>query len=217
MVSATPSAQANPASILLSAPASTASVNSFAQQLATTLEQYLSQSRNGSQLELDIQPASGPSTEQDSSSSQFLITVRTPLSVDPNSSAASQTPSSLSQAASTPADEYVQVPFGNSMINSAYACNRTGAPARRDGGMPPAAILQQDKVSAAGDPMAGQTIQGTNHNWDDLTQDQQLAYIYAMNYGVPGSQTMQAYLDANVGQHIMANAPCKHPMMFGNA
>jgi len=31
-------------------------MNSFAQQLSAALEQYLSQSQNGSQLELDIQP-----------------------------------------------------------------------------------------------------------------------------------------------------------------
>jgi len=217
MVSATSGTQANGANILLSAPASTASVNSFAEQLAATLEQYLNQSRNGSQLEVDIQSAPPSSTEQGSSSGQFLVTVRTPQSLDPNSSAASQTPSPLSQAGLTPADEYVQVPFGNSMITVPTLATELARQHAAMAVMTPAAILQQDQLAAAGDPMAGQTIQGTNHNWDDLTQDQQLAYIYAMNYGVPGNQTMQDYLDANVGPHIRANAPCTHPTMFGNA
>src|SRR5215471_1556225 len=147
MVSATSGTHGNPANILLSAPASTTSVNSFAQQLAASLEQYLNQSRNGSQLEVDIQSALGTSTEQGSSTGQFLITVRTPQSIDPNSSATGPAPPPSSQADSTQANEYVQVAFGNSMITvptlAAELARQHAAMAVRT----PAAILQQDKVS----------------------------------------------------------------------
>ena len=83
--------------------------------------------------------------------------------------------------------------------------------------MSPAAILNQDKVAQAGDPMSGTTIQGTNMKWDDLTQDQQLAYIYAMDYGLPSGQTMQDYLNANLGPQAMWNAPYSDPTLFGNS
>ena len=80
----------------------------------------------------------------------------------------------------------------------------------------PAQIVNQDQGAMAGDPMSGQTIQGTNMKWDDLTQNQQLAYIYASNYGLPAGQNMQDYLNSNFGPHIMANAPCNNPMLFSN-
>ena len=83
--------------------------------------------------------------------------------------------------------------------------------------MTQAAILNQDLVSQAGDPMAGQTVLGTSMKWDDLTQDQRVAYMYATNVGLPQGQSMQPYLEANVGPEIMANAPSNNPMLFGTA
>jgi hypothetical protein len=83
--------------------------------------------------------------------------------------------------------------------------------------MTQAAILNQDLVSQAGDPMAGQPVPGTNLNWDDLTQDQRLAYTYAANIGLPQGQSMQQYLESNFGPRIMANAPSNNPTLFGTA
>jgi hypothetical protein len=185
-------------------------MNSFAQQLSAALEQYLSQSQNGSQLELDIQPASG----QNSGSGQFLVTVKTAQTAAPSAVASGS--GSAPQAAPTPLDNYVQVPFGSSTITVPSLAAELARQNAMMAETTPAQILQEDALSAAGDPMTGQTIPGTNLNWDNLTQDQQLVYIYAMNYGLPSGQTMQDYLNANIGPHIMANAPSKNPTLFGN-
>jgi hypothetical protein len=52
---------------------------------------------------------------------------------------------------------------------------------------------------------------------DELTQDQQLAYLQATNYGLPSGQTRQDYLTANLGPKEMWNAPYSNPTMFGNS
>ena len=69
--------------------------------------------------------------------------------------------------------------------------------------MSPAAILNQDAVTQAGDPMSGVTILGTNMKRDDLTQDQQLAYLYATNYGLPSGQDDEGLSPANLGPKEM--------------
>src|SRR5215813_936310 len=74
MVNAT-SASA-PTSLLLTAPAAKAnssnSIDSFAQQLAQTLEGYINQASDSSSIEIDITPK----TSQDPGARQFLVTVK---------------------------------------------------------------------------------------------------------------------------------------------
>lgn len=203
----------------------TASVSTipFMQQIETVLEKYLNQSGNPSALKIEIQPA--PS--QNSGTRQFLVTIQPPAAVSGSSEklAAATEPLALAPTApapaqgnvsATPPQNYVNVPFGNGVstvptlaveLAAQYAMMQSPMMTR-------AAILNQDKVSAAGDPMAGQTVQDTTLKWDDLTQAQQLAYMYASNYGLPQGQTMQQFLEANVGPHIMANAPSTNPMLF---
>lgn len=226
MVSATNAAQlSSVADTLFSATPSTTtpsvSSSSFMQQLEAALEQYMSQSGNGTQLQINIQPAQS----QDSGASQFLVTVSTPSSAPASTStpttptSATDTSATSAPAASDPPPAYVSVPFGNGFSTVPTLATEL---AQQDAMMEstmmtPAAILNQDQVSQAGDPMAGQTVADTNLNWDDLTQDQRVAYMYATNVGLPQGQTMTQYLESNMGPSIMANAPSDDPTLFGTA
>ncbi|MBV8846583.1 MAG: hypothetical protein JO307_27575 [Bryobacterales bacterium] len=221
MVSRTGSTQTDSvANIPLNQPVSTASTDSFAQQLAATLQQYLNPSQNGSpngsQVELDIQPASGQG-----SADGYIVTVKTvpgtPAAAAVESAAQPSTIQSTQPGSTaSPADGYVQVPFGAGNITVPSLATELAWQNAASVMLTPAQILNQDQVSLAGDPMAGQTIHGTNLKWDDLTQNQQLAYIYASDYGLPAGQTIQDYLTANYGPHIMANAPSNNPYLFSN-
>ena len=204
---------------LFSGTTSAASATSFAQQLAATLAQYLGQS-NASAVQIDIQPETSQNSGSSSGGGQYLVTATTP---QPSASAPSESsapaadnanPSGASQGAP---EGYVTIPFGNSTTTVPTLATELANEAAYGAVMSPAAILNQDKVTQAGDPMSGTTIQGTNMKWDDLTQDQQLAYIYAMDYGLSSGQTMQDYLNANLGPQAMWNAPYSDPTMFGSS
>ncbi len=127
--------------------------------------------------------------------------------------------SAQAAAASAPQEDFVTVPFGTSYSTvPTLATELANQDAMMQSPMmTQAAILNQDLVSQAGDPMAGQPVLGTNLKWDNLTQDQRVAYMYATNVGLPQGQSMQQYLEANVGPKIMANAPCNNPTLFGTA
>jgi hypothetical protein len=73
------------------------STSSFTDQLAAAVEEYLAQSGNNSNLEIDIQKTQS----QDSGTSQFLVTVKNPDSA-PQASAAAPAPAPTAQA--VPAD-----------------------------------------------------------------------------------------------------------------
>jgi hypothetical protein len=193
------------------------SSDSFTQQLEAALEQYLKQSGSNTQLEINIQP----SQSQESGSSQFLVTVTQQPATTPSGpvSAPPSTASSAPTTLDTPPDQFVTVPFGNGFSNVPTLASElaTQDAMMESTMMTPAAILNQDLVSQAGDPMAGQPVPDTNLNWDELTQDQRVAYMYAANVGLPQGQTMQQYLESNVGPSIMANAPSNDPTLFGTA
>ncbi|SRR5579883_2840558 len=213
------SAGALPSPVALSQnTSSAASTASFAQQIEAALEQYLGQAGIGSGVEIDIQPQGS----QASGEGQFLVTVK-PQAASPSSAAlgplekSTPLPTSGSPSPVTPQPApqgYQSVPFGSGTTMVPMLATEIARQNAMMAVMSPEAILNQDKVSAAGDPMSGQTINGTDLKWDDLTQDQQLAYIYAMNYGLPQGQSMQAYLEANFGPKIMANAPSTNPTLF---
>jgi hypothetical protein len=207
------------AQTLLSARTPSVSSSSFAQQLEAALEQFMGQSGNGSHLEIDIRPAAGT---QSSGASQFLVTVTTaPAAVSPAPAGipSAAAASSVAAASSAPAaSDTAQVTFGNSTITipslSAEIANQDRN--LRSPLMTPDAILGEDQCEQEC-PWAQQPIDGTNLKWDDLTQDQQLAIGYGADWGYPAGQTMQQYLDAHVGPHIMANAPANNPYLFGNS
>ena len=220
-----------PAGILPPGTTSSLSSSSFAQQIESALEGYFGSAGNASALTINIQPVTG----QNSGSGQFLVTV-TPSAADISSAPVSLEPVTPPSPTPTPAggtgdnggaaqtpppdappSGYQNVPFGSGYTTVPTLATELARQNAMMAMMSPAAILNQDKISAAGDPMAGKSIDGTTLNWDDLTQDQQLAYIYAMNYGLPQGQTMQTYLDSNLGPKVMANAPSTNPTLFGNA
>jgi hypothetical protein len=225
---------ANGANTIFSGVTSSASATSFAQQLATALEQYLGQAGNGSQLEIDIQPAAcqdSATGRQDSAAGQYVVTVTTPQSS--SSTGVSATSTSSTSTSSTSADAtltqdtsiesqesgMVTIPFGTGTTTvptlATELANFNTEAANMN--LSSAQILAEDALTEQGDPLAGMTIPGTNLSWENLTQDQQVAYMYAMDYGMPAGQSMQDYLDANVGPQTMANAPNADPTMFGTS
>jgi len=78
---------------------STGSVDSFAQQLMTAIEGYLSNSSKGSQLEIDIQ---GPQGQNSGNNSQFVVTLTNTGGDSPAASTATATPAVTTPAVSTP-------------------------------------------------------------------------------------------------------------------
>jgi hypothetical protein len=186
MVSASGGAQfSSVADNLFSATTPSVSSSSFSQQLEAALEQFLKQSSNGGQLEINIQP----SQSQVSGASQFLVTV-TGQPTEPSAPVTPPTPvavpvpapaTALTASPSAPQEDFVTVPFGNSYSTvPTLATELANQDAMMESPMmTQAAILNQDLVSQAGDPMAGQPVSGTNLMWNDLTQDQRVAYMYA--------------------------------------
>jgi hypothetical protein len=212
MISATGAASSvNPLDSIFKTQTSTTAISSFAQQLAATLEQYLNSSENGSQIEIDIQPASGADSE-----GGLVVTVKSPAAPGVASpEVSSQVPDSA--AGSDFYNEYVTIPWGTgTTVVPTLSAQLTRLHAQMLQ-QTPAEILAGEKIAEAGDPMAGTTIQGTNLKWDDLTQYQRIAFIYATDYGLPAGQTMDNYLKSNYGPHIMANAPSSNPLRFGSA
>ena len=111
---------------------------------------------------------------------------------------------------------YEEVPFGNSfstiptlateLANYNKSCSMMAK-------INPGAL--SSTAGQAGDPMYGVQVPGTTLNWDDLTQNQQLAYQHAMNSGLPAGQSMSDFLAANVGPSAWWNASYAKPDMFG--
>jgi hypothetical protein len=231
---------ANGANTIFSGVTSSAPTTSFAQQLATALEQYLGQAGNGTQLEIDIQPAASQDSatgRQDSATGQYVVTVTTPQSssstgisaTSTSSTSTSSTTTSSTGADATPATQdtssenqesgMVTIPFGTGTTTvptlATELANFNTEAANMN--LSSSQILAEDALTEQGDPFAGMTIPGTNLSWENLTQNQQVAYMYAMDYGMPAGESMQDYLAANVGPQTMANAPNADPTMFGTS
>jgi len=111
---------------------------------------------------------------------------------------------------------YENVPFGLSsttmptLATELAAFNKSNAMMAQ---INPAAL--SNASGQAGDPMNGVQVPGTSLNWNDLTQNQQLAYQHAMLSGIPGGQSMSDFLAANVGPSAWWNASYSNPNMFG--
>jgi hypothetical protein len=235
MVLATGGAQnSNASAILLRTTTPSISSASFAQQLAAALEQYLGQPGNGSNLEIDIQP----SQSQNSGGSQFLVTVKSSTAAP---AAALTAPPAGTQAPLAPAPAtltataggrasaagsasqippappgFDNVPFGSS-FSTVPALDAQLAAFNKENDI--LAKINPDCLSTVaaqlGDPMAGQGLPGTNLKWNDLTQDQQLAYQHAQLCGLPQGQSMDQFLAAYVGPAEWWNASYANPNMFG--
>jgi hypothetical protein len=225
---------ANAADTLFSGVTSPASTTSFAQQLATSLEQYLSQAGNGSQRELDIQPAGRQDSatgQQESATGQYVVTVTTAQSsssTGTSSTSTSSTSTCATGADATPTQNTSSESQGGGTVTTPFGPGNGTVPTlatelanfnteAANMNLSSAQILAEDALTESGDPLAGMTIPGTNLSWENLTQDQQVAYMYAMDYGMPANQSMQDYLAANVGPQTMANAPNADPTMFGTS
>lgn len=214
------------AQTLLSTTTSSVTGSSFLQQLESVLEQYLGQSGKGSGVEIDIQPTGS----QNPGASQFLVTVTAgnPASTGSTpqpSGAASTPPGAPASGAAAPggadasSSDPVQVNIGGG--GTAMVPTLAWEIANQDQHMSnplmtPDAIMNEDQGELL-DGRAQQLVPGTNLKWDDLTQDQQLAYSYGVDYGFPSGMTVQQFLDAYVGPSIMANAPANNPTLFGNS
>ncbi|HEY4363311.1 MAG TPA: hypothetical protein VGN17_20255 [Bryobacteraceae bacterium] len=113
-------------------------------------------------------------------------------------------------------DGYENVPFGLSsttmptLATELSAFNKSNSMLAQ---INPGAL--SNTAAQAGDPMYGVQVPGTSLNWNDLTQNQQLAYQHAMLSGLPAGQSMSDFLAANVGPSAWWNASYASPNMFG--
>ncbi len=134
---------------------------------------------------------------------------------------ATLTPVESTPIQTTPADGsapagYENVPFGNSftamptLVAELTESNRVNAMM---------AQINPDSLSTtmaqAGDPMYGTSVPGSSMKWNDLTENQQLAFQHACLSGLPPGQTMDQFLAANVGPSAWWNASYASPNMFG--
>lgn len=69
---------------------------------------------------------------------------------------------------------------------------------------PQQVAFQLANASGTGGGAATATVPGTNLTFGDLTQTQQLAYQYGVDYGT-GGQSMQDFLNANAGPNLPWN------------
>jgi hypothetical protein len=120
MVSSTTGAQAAGAVSPISIPSQSAknSTNSFAQQLAASLESYLNQAGIGSGLEIDI----NPTQSQNSGERQFTVTIKDPsaMASNPASPAAAATVTTNPAASSSPATPNSVVTVGSTGLTADF-------------------------------------------------------------------------------------------------
>ena len=231
------------AAILLRTTTPAISSTSFSQQLAAALEQYMGQPGNSSNLEIDIQPSSSQNSGASQflvtvktvapaiqSTLQVPVPVIQSAPATLTASAAATLPASspllqvtpnasnnTSAGATTPPPPgYENVPFGGSATTVPSLDTELAAINHENGIL---AQIDPDSLSTAasqaGDPMLGQSIPNTNLKWNDLTQNQQLAYQHATLVGLPQGQTMSQYLANYVGPSAWWNASYSNPGMFG--
>jgi hypothetical protein len=122
-----------------------------------------------------------------------------------------------SGAATTPAPSgYENVPFGSGFTTVPGLDMELASMNKQSSIL---AQINPDALSttaaAAGDPMAGATVPNTNLKWNDLTQNQQLAYQHAELCGLPAGQSMSQFLANYVGPSTWWNASYSNPNMFG--
>jgi hypothetical protein len=101
MITSTGGAHSTNAATTFDFPGTTSagSVDSFAQQLMTAIEGYLSNSGTGSQLEIDIQ---GPQGQNSGGNGQFVVTLTNTGGSTPAPTAAATTPAATTPAVSAP-------------------------------------------------------------------------------------------------------------------
>jgi hypothetical protein len=215
MVSATSNAPGQVPEIALfsatTAPASTDTIDSFAQQLESALESYFGQSGHGSQFDINIQPAQG----QESGSGQYLVTITTPSAAATSTTAASAGPVTAttpsagattgSAGAGTAADT-TSPPTGVMAGTSVPSLSSVMEDfAKGWSVMTPQQVafqLANASGTGGGDPTA--TVPGTTLTYGQLNQSQQAAYQYALNYGT-GGLSMTDFLTQNAGPQTAWN------------
>jgi hypothetical protein len=147
MITSTSGAQSTnaAASFDFSKTTSTASVDSFAQQLMTAIEGYLSNSSNGSQLEIDIQ---APQGQNSGNNSQFVVTLTNTGGNPPASTPSVTTPSATTPAVSSAA---AATPEATAPASTASAAETVSTPASTDAkaSTPAATLPTAEPLTAA--------------------------------------------------------------------
>jgi hypothetical protein len=152
------------------------------------------------------------------SSNPAAVTPATPQAASSSTSSVAPKPASTAPSNMDPSDQ-VQVQMGGGGTATVPSLGWEIANQNKNMSSPlmsPDAILNEDQGELM-DPSAQQTVPGTSQKWDDLTQDQQLAYAYGNDFGFPAGVSIQQYLNTYEGPSIMANAPANDPTMFGNS
>jgi hypothetical protein len=184
-------------SVLLNATtpsASAGSSNSFAEQLASALENYLGQSGSGSQFDISIQP----SQSQESGSGQYVVTITAPSGVAANGSAPAVATTGASPeggaAAGTTVPLFQGPPLSSSMQELAGDWSV----------LTPQQTAFELANGGQGGGNATAAVPGTSLTFGELNQAQQIAYQYAENYGT-GGVSMQDFLTQNAGPQAAWN------------
>ena len=199
----------------VTAPVSTNSADSFTQQLSSALESYLSQSGNGSQFSISVQPGQG------SGSGQYVVTITAAPTTAPT------VPASLIPGAPIPGAPIPGAPIPGAPIPGAPIPGAPipGAPipVRSSGSTAPSlssmlqdfantwSVLTPQQVafqlanaSGTGGGPPSAAVPGGTITFGDLTQSQQIAFQYAQDSGT-GGLSMDDFLAQNVGPQTAWN------------
>lgn len=211
--------------ITLNASSSTASTNSFSQQLLSALDSFLGKSGNGSQIEINVQPAQG----QNSAAGQYIVTLTDPAaataatSANPSASlSASVRPAASPAASAAPAVTTMfttpVAPAAAAIAGPAPAAATPADTITTSSGLtvsslpdqlqaltnswsvltPSQVAFQLANAAGTGGGAPTATVPGTTFSFGQLNQAQQLAYQYGTDFGT-GNLSMQDFLTQNAG------------------
>ncbi len=232
MVSRTTSALNSTAqSFTFNTPTTSDSTDSFTQELATALESYLQQSGGSGQFDISIQPAQGQNS--DSGQYVVTVTApqaaATPSTTSTSSELMGATSSAANVVSTSSASGQSTTAITADTEDSTSSTSSSGGgsamlPTVPDGGAsapsfqnalqqfendwsalnPQQVAFQLANAAGTGGGNPTDTVPGTTIAYGDMTQTQQFAYQYALNYGT-GGDSLQDFLTQNAGPQTSWN------------
>lgn len=221
-------------SFTFNTPTTSDSTDSFTQELAAALESYLQQSGGSGQFDISIQPAQGQNSDSGQyvvtvSAPQTAATPSTASTsselMGATSSAANvATASSVSSQSTTPVTADTEDSTSGTGSASSTGGGSALLPTVPDGGAsapgfqsalqqfendwsvlnPQQVAFQLANTAGTGGGVPTDMVPGTTIAYGDMTQTQQFAYQYALNYGT-GGDSLQDFLTQNVGPQTSWN------------
>ncbi len=160
----------------------------------------MSQSGNGSPIQITIQPEQG----QNSGASQYLVTLTSPAAAaqqETQAAAAAAVPAAMSSlvaaSAAIPAAQATTTSISGMTVTTLQE-QMQSLESSWSTLTPQQVAFQLATASGTGGGAPTATVPGTTMTFGDLNQAQQLAYQYGTDYGT-GGVSMQQFLNANAG------------------